>query len=79
MDILKKIRKQGFTLAQVAAQTTHKMGGGGISQPTLSPKLTCNPNNHKLGAIDGIIGVPVAELVSDSPGITALVPKGDDY
>lgn len=79
MDILKKIRKQGFTLAQVAAQMTNKMGGVGISQPTLSQMLAGNPTIDKLREIAGIIGVPVAELVSDSPGITALVRKGEDY
>ncbi len=79
MDILKKIRKQGFTLAQVAAQMTNKMGGVGISQPTLSQMLAGNPTIDKLREIAGIIGVPLSELVSDSQGLTALVKVGEDY
>ncbi len=79
MDILKKIRKQGFTLAQVAAQMTNKMGGVGISQPTLSQMLAGNPTIDKLREIAGIIGVPLSELVSDSLGLTALVKVGEDY
>ena len=57
----------------------NRNGTVGITQPTLSAILNNDPQISKLREIAGIIGVPVAELVSDSPGITALVRKGDDY
>lgn len=57
----------------------NRNGSVGITQPTLSAILNNDPQISKLREIAGIIGVPVAELVSDSPGITALVRKGDDY
>ena len=57
----------------------NRNGSVGITQPTLSAILNNDPQISKLREIAGIIGVPVAELVSDSPGITALVRKGEDY
>ena len=57
----------------------NRNGSVGITQPTLSAILNNDPQISKLREIAGIIGMPVAELVSDSPGITALVRKGDDY
>lgn len=57
----------------------NRNGSVGITQPTLSAILNNDPQISKLREIAGIIGVPVTELVSDSPEITALVRKGDDY
>lgn len=79
MDIKKKIQQKGFTISQVASLMTDKKGGKGVTQSTLSQMIAGNPTIDKLREIAGIIGVPVAELVSDSPGITALVRKGEDY
>lgn len=79
MDIKKKIQQKGFTISQVASLMTDKKGGKGVTQSTLSQMIAGNPTIDKLREIAGIIGVPVAELVSDSQGITALVRKGDDY
>lgn len=80
MDIKRKIKECGFTISQVAALMTAKDGSKGISQPTLSSLIAGgNPTYNKLCEIARIIGVPVTELVSDSPEITALVRKGDDY
>lgn len=79
MNIKKKIQQKGFTISQVASLMTDKKGGKGVTQSALSQMIAGNPTIDKLREIAGIIGVPVAELVSDSPGITALVRKGDDY
>lgn len=57
----------------------NRNGSVGITQPTLSAILNNDPQISKLREIAEIIGVPVTELVSDSPEITALVRKGDDY
>lgn len=79
MNVQKTIKEKGFTLADVAKRMLNRNGTVGITQPTLSAILNNDPQISKLREIAGIIGVPVAELVSDSPGITALVRKGDDY
>lgn len=79
MNVQKTIKENGFTLADVAKRMLNRNGTVGITQPTLSAILNNDPQISKLREIAGIIGVPVAELVSDSPGITALVRKGDDY
>ena len=79
MNVQKAIKEKGFTLADVARRMLNRNGSVGITQPTLSAILNNDPQISKLREIAGIIGMPVAELVSDSPGITALVRKGDDY
>lgn len=81
MNIQKKIRERGFTLAQVAAQLTNQRGGKGISQGALSTALNGNPSIDKLQEIADIIGMPLSELVSDNAhgSINAIIRHGDRY
>lgn len=65
MNIQAKIKQQGFTIAQVAAQMKKKSGGVGISQGSLSTMLNGNPTIDKLKEIADIIGLTLSELVAE--------------
>ena len=65
MNIQAKIKRQGFTIAQVAAKMKKKSGGIGISQGSLSTILNGNPTIDKLREVADIIGVSLSELVAD--------------
>ena len=65
MNIQAKIKRQGFTIAQVAARMKKKSGGIGISQGSLSTILNGNPTIDKLKEVADIIGLSLSELVSD--------------
>lgn len=66
MNIQAKIKRQGYTVAQVAAQMKKKSGGIGISQGSLSTILNGNPTIDKLKEVADIIGVSLSELVDDN-------------
>lgn len=70
MDLKTKIKnaikRQGFTLEQVAAQMKKPDGSIGLAQSALSQMLANgNPSYNKLEEIAGIIGLSVSELLSD--------------
>nr|DAH54004.1 MAG TPA: helix-turn-helix domain protein [Caudoviricetes sp.] len=67
MNIQKVIKKQGFTIASVAAKlkNSKSASGVGISQGALSSTLNGNPSIDKLQEIADIIGVSLSELVAD--------------
>lgn len=77
MNVQKAIKEKGYTLAEVAKRMTNRNGTIGITQPTLSAILNNDPQLSKLREIADIIGVPLSELVSDSPRLTALVKVGE--
>lgn len=60
------IKRQGFTLEQVAAKMKRPDGSVGLAQSALSQMLANgNPSYNKLEEIAGIIGLSVSELVQD--------------
>ena len=65
MNIQKVIKRQGFTISQVAALVKNQRGGFGVSQGALSTTLNNNPGIEKLQEIANIIGVSLSELVAD--------------
>ncbi len=65
MNIQKVIKRQGFTISQVAALVKNQRGGIGVSQGALSSTLNNNPGIEKLQEIADIIGVSLSELVAD--------------
>ena len=70
MDLKSKIKnaikRQGFTLEQVAAQMKKPDGSIGLAQSALSQMLANgNPSYNKLEEIAGIIGLSVSDLLSD--------------
>lgn len=65
MNIQKVIKRQGFTISQVAALVKNQRGGIGVSQGALSTTLNNNPGIEKLQEIANIIGVSLSELVAD--------------
>lgn len=70
MDLKTKIKnaikRQGFTLEQVAAKMKKPDGSIGLAQPALSQMLANgNPSYNKLEEIAGIIGLSVSELLSE--------------
>ena len=70
MDLKSKIKnaikRQGFTLEQVAAQMKRPDGSTGLAQSALSQMLANgNPSYNKLEEIAGIIGLSVSELLED--------------
>lgn len=81
MDIKAKIKKQGFTISEVAAKMTTTDAEGkpkvGISQSALSQMITGNPTLQRLQEIASIIGVSISELVSDGD-FTAFVRNGGE-
>ena len=64
-NIQKVIKRQGFTISQVAALVKNQRGGIGVSQGALSSTLNNNPGIEKLQEIANIIGVSLSELVAD--------------
>lgn len=66
MNIQKIIKRQGFTIASVAAKMKNEREGKiGMTQGTLSSMLNKNPTITRLQEIADIIGVSLSELVSD--------------
>lgn len=70
MDLKTKIknaiRRQGFTLEQVAAQMKRPDGTTGLAQSALSQMLANgNPSYNKLEEIAAIIGLSVSDLLRD--------------
>lgn len=70
MDLKTKIknaiRRQGFTLEQVAAQMKRPDGTTGLAQSALSQMLANgNPSYNKLEEIASIIGLSVSDLLRD--------------
>lgn len=67
MNIKKKIKERGYTIAEVASQMKNEREGKiGMSQGALSGMLGGNPTINRLQEIANIIGVPLPELVADS-------------
>lgn len=65
MNIQKKIKERGYTIAQVAEKMKNSRGGVGISQGSLSTALNANPTVSRLQEIADIIGCSLPELVAD--------------
>ena len=65
MDIKKRIKEAGMTVSEVAAKMPRPDGGKGIAQASLSAIINGNPTINKLKDIADILGVSLAELVSD--------------
>lgn len=66
MNIQKKIKEKGFTIAQVAAKLPNRRGNCiGMSQGSLSSILNGNPSINILKDVADIIGVTLPELVAD--------------
>lgn len=65
MNIQKKIKDYGFTIAEVAAKMKNSRGGVGISQGSLSTALNANPTISRLQEIADIIGCSLSELVAN--------------
>lgn len=66
MNIQKVIKKQGFTIKDVADKMYNtRENKVGVSQGSLSTILNGNPTIDKLQEIASIIGVSVSELVAD--------------
>ena len=60
------IRRQGFTLEQVAGKMKKPDGTIGLAQSALSQMLANgNPSYNKLEEIAGIIGLSVSKLLED--------------
>nr|UVX38727.1 MAG: helix-turn-helix domain protein [Bacteriophage sp.] len=77
MNIQKVIKRQGFTISQVAALVKNQRGGIGVSQGALSSTLNNNPGIEKLQEIANIIGVSLSELVADEndqQGVSLICP-----
>lgn len=66
MNIQKKIKDYGFTIAEVAEKMKNSRGGIGISQGSLSTALNANPTISRLQEIADIIGCTLPELVADN-------------
>lgn len=61
------IKRQGFTLEQVAAKMKKPDGSEGLAQSALSQMLANgNPSYNKLEEIAGIIGLNVSDLLRDA-------------
>lgn len=65
MNIQKKIKEHGYTIAEVAEKMKNSRGGVGISQGSLSTALNANPTISRLQEIANIIGCSLPELVAD--------------
>lgn len=66
MNIQKIIKRQGFTIASVAAKMKNEREGKiGMTQGSLSSMLNNNPTITRLQEIADIIGVSLSELVAD--------------
>ena len=73
MDLKKKIKDKGFTLSYIASKMRKKDENGdyviGISQPTLSDMIK-NPTLARMEEIASIMGISLAELISDDVQVT---------
>lgn len=80
MDIRGIIKRKGFTLTYVADRLTNKKGGKGVSLPSLIQTIDGNPTVASLQEIASIIGVTLAELVSeaDCSDFIALIKQGGE-
>lgn len=58
MDIKKRIKEHGYTLAKLAEEL-------GITQSALSQQLGNNPTISKLCDIAKVLGISVSQLVAD--------------
>lgn len=66
MNIKKRIKEQGFTLADVAAKMKKPNGELGLPQSALSQLIiNGNPSFLKMQEIADIIGISVSQLVAD--------------
>ena len=65
MDISKRIKEQGMSVAEVAARLKNNRGGLGISQPSMSSLINGNPTFSRLQEIATILNITVSELVRD--------------
>ena len=70
MNIQKKIKDYGFTIAEVAEKMKNSRGGIGISQGSLSTALNANPTISRLQEIADIIGCPLTDLLADADTTT---------
>lgn len=69
------IKRQGFTLEQVASKMKRPDGSVGLAQSALSQMLANgNPSYNKLEEIAGIIGLSVSELVKDQSDNKIICP-----
>lgn len=80
MDIRGIIKRKGFTLTYVADRLTNKKGNKGVSLPSLIQTIDGNPTVASLQEIASIIGVTLAELVSeaDTSAFIALIKQGGE-
>jgi transcriptional regulator with XRE-family HTH domain len=65
MDISKRIKEKGMSVAEVAARLRNNRGGLGISQPSMSSLINGNPTFSRLQEIATILNITVSELVRD--------------
>ena len=65
MDISKRIKEKGMSVAEVAARLKNNRGGLGISQPSMSSLINGNPTFSRLQEIATILNITVSELVRD--------------
>ncbi len=74
MNIQKVIKKQGFTIKDVADKMYNtRENKVGVSQGSLSTILNGNPTIDKLQEIASIIGVSVSELVADEKDVSNTI------
>ena len=79
LKIKNAIKRQGFTLEQVASHMKRPDGSTGLAQSALSQMLANgNPSYNKLEEIAGIIGVSVSELVRE-PKPYSILQEEDNY
>lgn len=75
MSLKDNIKKQGWTMEQLAAELTDKNGNKGVTQATVSQIITGNPTLRKLQEIAKIIGVPLSVLLAeDDAGANFVCP-----
>ena len=65
MDIKKVIQRHGWTLERLGKEMTNREGKKGISAAAVSQIINGNPMLGNLKEIASIIGISVAELLSD--------------
>lgn len=74
MNIQKVIKKQGFTIKDVADKMHNtRENKVGVSQGSLSTILNGNPTIDRLQEIASIIGVSVSELVADENDVSNTI------
>ncbi len=74
MSLKENIKKQGWTMEQLAAELTDKNGNKGVTQATVSQIITGNPTLRKLQEIAKIIGVPLSVLLADDASANFVCP-----